>query len=326
MTSSLDVTVVIPTKDRWDLVSRTALPAALGQQGVDVEVVVVDDGSQDETPAGLARLAAVDPRVRVVRHERPRGVSAARNAGVAAARAPWLAFLDDDDIWSPHKLTAQLCALTHAGASWCYARAIAVDATGQPLYDYYFPEPGALAHQLLAAAVVPAGASNVVARVDLVRQLGGFDERFLHLEDWDLWIRLAAAATPAAVHEVHVAVVFHARNKHAVSDQADELDRLIAKHLASTPPRRLTVDRHGHARWVASQHSRAGLHRRAARLYLRAAVDHRSPSDLARAADALLGKRVSRAAWRQHRADPGSALTAPAWLQGWPAPEQAVAP
>src|ERR687896_831399 len=101
-----DVTVVIPTRSRWDLLSTAALPSALAQEDVEIEVIVVDDGSSDTTPDALAELA--DPRVRVLRHQRARGVARARNAGIAAARGEWIAFLDDDDLWSPRKLRLQL--------------------------------------------------------------------------------------------------------------------------------------------------------------------------------------------------------------------------
>src|SRR5690348_694187 len=97
-----DISVVIPTRNRWDLLSRSGLSAALMQEDVDVEIIVVDDGSTDETPARLAALE--DPRVTVIRHDQPRGVAAARNRGIAAARGEWLAFLDDDDLWAPDKL------------------------------------------------------------------------------------------------------------------------------------------------------------------------------------------------------------------------------
>ena len=94
-----EVSVVVPTRDRWELLSTCALPSATCQEGVAIEVIVVDDGSSDGTAAGLAALD--DPRVLTVRHDRPRGVSAARNSGIRAARGTWLAFLDDDDLWAP---------------------------------------------------------------------------------------------------------------------------------------------------------------------------------------------------------------------------------
>jgi len=186
------------------------------------------------------------------------------------------------------------------------------------LYPYYFPDPAELPAQLLESAVVPAGASNVLARTRLVRDLGGFDERLFHLEDWDLWIRLASAGRASAVREVLVSVLFHPAQKHAVHDQSGELDYLIRKHASLTPPRRLSVDRLGHARWVAAQHSRAGMHGRAAALYLHGAIRHRSPGNVLRALDALGAKRPSSALARLRREPPAPPAAAPAWLQRCP--------
>jgi glycosyltransferase involved in cell wall biosynthesis len=307
-----EVSVIIPTRDRWELLSQTALPAALGQEDVDLEVIVVDDGSAAERASHIGALE--DARVRVLRHERARGVSAARNAGIAAAKAEWLAFLDDDDVWSPWKLRSQMDRAEAEDAAFAYSGAVAVDGRGRVLYTSYFPGPEHLSDELLVAAVIPAGASNVVARTQVVRELGGFDEGFRHLEDWDLWIRLAARARGAGLPEIHVCMHFHAANKHATHDQSEELDLLVAKHASLRPPRLLRVDRRGYARWVASQHSRAGQHRRAASLYLRVALAHRSPADVLRALDALLGKRFT-TMWRRPARD---IRPAPPWLQRYP--------
>jgi GT2 family glycosyltransferase len=318
MDSGLEVSVVIPTRDRWPLLSATALPVALGQEDVDLEVVVVDDGSTDETPVQLRALQATEPRLRVLRHDRPRGVSAARNAGLAAARGEWVAFLDDDDVWSPRKLRAQLDVAGAENACYVYAGAVALGEHGQVLYTYYFPDPADLPAKLLQSAVIPGGASNVVARTALVRELGGFDERLLHLEDWDLWIRLVSAGRAAAVGEILVGVLFHSENKHALHDQSAELEYLIEKHASLTPARTLSVDRRGHARWVASQHSRAGRHRQAAWLYLRGAVEYRSPGNVLRAVDALLAKRPSAALAYLTKRTPPAATAAPPWLAWCP--------
>ena len=91
----MDVSVVIPTRNRSALLSRT-LRSALRQEHVEFEVIVVDEASSDDTPALLSAVG--DSRVRVLRHEMPRGLSGARNHGAEHARAEWLAFLDDDDL------------------------------------------------------------------------------------------------------------------------------------------------------------------------------------------------------------------------------------
>src|SRR2546427_7128355 len=106
-TRNAEVTVVIPTRNRSRLLP-VAVASALGQEDVEVEVVVVDDASTDETPDLIADLA--DERVRVLRLSTRHGVARARNIGIAEARGGWLAFLDDDDIWGPRKLRWQLDA------------------------------------------------------------------------------------------------------------------------------------------------------------------------------------------------------------------------
>ncbi|MFL5884580.1 MAG: glycosyltransferase family 2 protein, partial [Thermoleophilaceae bacterium] len=95
------VSVVIPTHNRWPQM-RGTLDGALGQTGVEHEVIVVDDCSSDGTAEGLAGIE--NDRLRFLRHEQNRGVAAARNTGIEAARHEWLAFLDDDDLWAPNKL------------------------------------------------------------------------------------------------------------------------------------------------------------------------------------------------------------------------------
>lgn len=316
MTDSPQISVVIPTCDRWPLLVARALPAALEQEGVDHEVIVVDDGSTDGT-ATLAELA--DPRLRVVRRERPGGMALARNAGLEAARGEWVAFLDDDDVWSPRKLHAQLETAQAEKADWVYAAAIAVDEHRAVLHPLYLPQARELRDELHQNCVIPAGCSNVIVRTPLIRSLGGFDETFVHVADWDLWIALADAGKAAVCDEVLVAYLLHERNIHVVQDPSREVDVLIRKHAHANPPLRLTTpDRIAYSRWVASQGLRAGLHRQAAAVYLRAAFRYRSPGNLLRAVDALLAKRASAAASclgaRRRRAE-STPPPAPDWLR-----------
>jgi glycosyltransferase involved in cell wall biosynthesis len=289
MTDGPEISVVIPTKNRFQLLTARALRSALDQEGVDLEVVVVDDGSHDGTAERVAGLG--QPRVRVVRRTQSGGMAAARNTGIAEASGEWLALLDDDDVWSPHKLVTQLEATRRTGADFVYAGAIAVDEAGRVLHTLYLPPADELAEKLQYACVLPAGCSNVLVRTETVRALGGFDEALEHVADWDLWLRLCDVATAAVCEDVLVAYLLHAENMHVVSDPSRELDYLIEKHA---PEKRIRPDRVGYSRWVAAQRSRAGRHRDAARLYLRGAVAQRAPANLVRAVDALLAKRPSR--------------------------------
>src|SRR5215475_11016084 len=105
MASLPDVSVVIPTLARPDLVAR-AVRSALAQTVENIEVIVVIDGPDDETPPALAAIG--DARLRVVQLAERGGAPNARNSGVRAALAPWTALLDDDDEWLPNKLEIQL--------------------------------------------------------------------------------------------------------------------------------------------------------------------------------------------------------------------------
>lgn len=288
-----EVTVVIPTRDRSQLLATHALPSALCQEGVSLEVVVVDDGSSDGTSERIGELD--DPRLRTLRHEAPRGVSAARNTGIAAARGEWIAFLDDDDLWAPWKLERQLAAARSAGAPWVYAAAIVVGDGARPLYAHPLPDAASVAAALEGGNIVPAGPSNVVARTDLVRRLGGFDESLSQGEDWDVWLKLARTARPAVCDEVLVATLSHAERSifRYRPNALDDIERMLAKHRPVT-----REDRLGASQWLAGQHHRAGNRLRASATYLRAAVAYRSPGNLPAALGALGGERGMRLASR----------------------------
>jgi len=262
--TAVDVTVVIPTLNRRELLARAALPSALRQTGVEVEVLIVDDGSTDGTSTWVAELG--DPRVRAIRHEAPRGVAAARNAGIGEAAAPWIAFLDDDDHWSPHKLAAQLAGLVRTpGAAFSYTSALVVAADGEPQDVMEAPPATEIRDRLLHQNVMPAGSSNVVASTELLRSLGGFDEGLAYLADWDLWIRLALAGRAVACDDALVAYVRHSARMQLTGRAAlAELDRLRARHASSG----FAPDGGRLLSWVASEQRRRGRRTEALATYV----------------------------------------------------------
>jgi glycosyltransferase involved in cell wall biosynthesis len=324
MSRSPEVSVVIPTRDRWPLLSRHALPSALGQIGVELEVIVVDDGSTDETPVHLARVG--DARLRVIRIDpadrpaRSRNTAHARNRGVEAARGEWVAFLDDDDLWSPDKLRAQLDAAERATASFVYSGVIAIDEDMRVLEEQEFPDPSELPSLLLHGNFVPGGGSNAMAKVELVRRAGGFDETLVFVEDWDLWIRITRLGRIAACREIHVARLEHREGAlfRERPDVVEDVARLLRKYVQVGDERKLAT-----TVWLASEHYKAGRRRSAAALYFRAAVRFRSFGNLPPALGALAGDRGMRLARRllltlrgtAHFGEPRPpAPPAPAWL------------
>jgi glycosyltransferase involved in cell wall biosynthesis len=313
-----DVTVVIPTRSRWDLLSTAALPSALGQEDVKLEIVVVDDGSTDETAKKLQERS--DVRLRVVRHERPQGVARARNAGIRAARGEWIAFLDDDDLWAPRKLRVQLDAAADEDASFAYGGAAAVAEDRSWLYSLAPPDPAVLPSTLLARNVLWGGCSNVIVRSEVVRRLGGFDERLFQLTDWDLWIRLSHSGRAVACPEVVVACIEHRRSMLLTTDDDvfAEFEYVEGKHRAAREAAGIRLDRRIFTRWVALGHRRAGRPFRASRLYIIGAVRNRDPANVARALATPLGERSVAWARRAMKRQPSSGLSTflsePPWL------------
>ena len=230
MTVERAVTAVIPTHDRPAMLSAT-LGAVLRQRDVDLEVVVVDDGST--RPVQRVVDAAGDERVRVVRHDRGRGVVAARNAGVAVASGAWVAFCDDDDLWAPDKLARQLAAAEQSGHRWVYTGSVDIDLAGRVIGGGPPVPPEEATAALHRFNAISGGGSSVVVAADLLADAGGFDSAFqgTHLEDWELWLRLASRALPDWVPAPLVGYRVHPANASLdVASLRAGLDRLQARH------------------------------------------------------------------------------------------------
>jgi glycosyltransferase involved in cell wall biosynthesis len=279
-----EISVVIATRNRWHTLRDSALRSALSQRDVELEVIVVDDGSTDETPARLRELD--DSRVRVISLEVSRGVAAARNTGVAAARGDWIAFLDDDDLWSPVKLRTQLDCADATGASLVYARVAEIDDDGRLLQ--LSGVEATTRDVILRWNTIPAGASNVIARAEHVRGVGGFDERLTYVADWDLWIGLTGLGGIALVPDILVAYVRHGSGMVFAGRRAvDEMRYFVDKRRGDG----LRVDPAVFLWWIAADNRLNGRRRDAAATYFRTALAYRKPRRLVRAVAALVAPR-----------------------------------
>jgi glycosyltransferase involved in cell wall biosynthesis len=288
MAARPEVSVVIPTRDRWDLLARS-LKGALGQREVSLEVIVVDDGSTEPAPSG--RSPFDDRRVVIHRSDVSRGVAHARNTGIGQANADWVAFLDDDDLWAPAKLRTQLDRAAAAPSDFVYSAAVIVDAELEPTRLLRPPSAGEVRESIRVQNAIPAGQSNVLATTSLLRELGGFDERLSMSADWEMWIRLATAGSAQVCPDVHVAWVIHDANMHRVHPRSDaEFELLAGRHLRDRATRR-RAEIFG-AKWRAYSHRRAGERLAASREYLRTGLAQRSPGLLLRGVAVLGGERV----------------------------------
>lgn len=189
-----------------------AVASAATQDWLSLEIVVVDDASTDGSPDIVRRLAAQDPRIRLVVHEHNGGPAAARNSILATARGAFVAFFDDDDESLPDRIRKQVETLLAYEAS-SGVQLVACHAAGERRYanDYVKPLPAigarpivphgpALADYLLFYRRLPSwsygagpGAGSQLARRETFAQLGGFDARLRRVEDVDFAIRLALA-------------------------------------------------------------------------------------------------------------------------------------
>jgi glycosyltransferase involved in cell wall biosynthesis len=257
-----EVSVIIPTHNRRRLLELT-LKSVLWQRNVDFETIVVDDGSTDDTPRLLRSLG---DRIRVIRHEQPRGVSAARNHGIAVARGEWVAFLDDDDLWAPDKLNLQLEALRRNGRCWAYAGAVEITMENRILAGQPPAPPQRVVAEVMMRNILPAGSSNVIVSRAWIPGPTVFDGSFYHSADWDLWIRLARRGPPAYVSKPLVAYRFHpgsaSLDLEGMFSEADEIERRYGG----------PVDRSDFNRYLARLAKRAGWGQIALRYYGRAAV------------------------------------------------------
>lgn len=183
----LDVSVVIPTHNRARELTR-ALRSVAAQSVPPREVIVVDDGSVDETPHVMKSQF---PWVRYIR-QRNRGVSRARNAGIEIASGEWLAFLDSDDTWFPDKLERQHRLLgSRPRFLWCHTDEIWI-RRGQRVnpMDKHAKQGGSIFMHCLARCVVSP--STVLIRREMLDAVGLFDETLPACEDYDLWLRISA--------------------------------------------------------------------------------------------------------------------------------------
>jgi glycosyltransferase involved in cell wall biosynthesis len=258
----MTVSVVIPTRNRSALLGMT-LRSVLRQQSVDLEVIVVDEASSDDTASMLA--AVNDRRLRVIRHDTPQWLAAARNHGAMEARGRWLAFIDDDDLWAPDKLVRQLEAAEAADRDWVYTGAVNIE--GWRIVQSRRPLPPEDTMTALPRYnPIPGGGSNVMWRRSMWMKVGPFDTRLRSAEDWEMSIRSARHGPPAWVCRPLIAKRVHETNMSLDVAEIMRATRFI-EDLHHT-----RVDWGRIHRWLAERYLRKGQRRAALGQFAKAAM------------------------------------------------------
>ncbi|MBE9076934.1 glycosyltransferase family 2 protein [Romeria aff. gracilis LEGE 07310] len=195
--SSLDnplVSVIVPAYNAEKFIAET-LDSVMAQTYSNLEVLVVDDGSQDRTGEIVAAYTQKNRRIRLLRQQNA-GVAAARNFAIAQSTGEFIAPLDADDIWYPENLEQQVQRLIETNAGLTYAWSLDIDATNQPIGGFRASRISGRVYKTLACHNFIGNASAAVFRRSCVEQVGGYRSDFQQqgaqgCEDWDLYLRIA---------------------------------------------------------------------------------------------------------------------------------------
>jgi glycosyltransferase involved in cell wall biosynthesis len=239
--SSTMVSVVLPTYNRAELLRR-AITSVLRQTHDQVELLVVDDCSTDETAQVVG--SSPDPRVTYLRTESNSGQAAARNLGMEQAIGEWVAFLDDDDEWLPQHLSSALAAASRAPAAGVVYRPYYVSVDDRVL-DHPIATPAGNVVRAMASGWVASLTSSLVVR--RVHVLPGYDTTVVGVEDFDYWLSLALR-TEFAVDPTPLVIVDKSprldRSNLGLARRLEAVDRLEQKWTSTMASLGLTAAFH----------------------------------------------------------------------------------
>ncbi len=225
------VSVVMPVFNSGEWLAE-AINSVRTQSLAEFELIIIDDGSTDQTESVIASAARDDARIRTVRQER-RGVAAALNNGIALARSPVIARMDGDDIAKPDRLRQQLAFLEahpHVAAvgSWAYV----IDERGRRTGELR-PETEPSALQRLLPKTNPFVHSSMMLSARVLRGVGGYRATLEGAEDYDLWLRISEQAKLANLPEFLLSYRRHSASASATAAQRQLLSARLARLSAA---------------------------------------------------------------------------------------------
>ncbi len=206
------VSIIIPNYNYANYV-RSAIDSALNQTYQNTEIIVIDDGSTDNSKEVLDSYGE---RIKTIFGEN-QGVSAARNAGIEQCAGDFVAFLDADDVWLPTKIEKQLerfekepaLGLVHVGV-------MDIDSKGKRLVARLDGLEGDISHELLLfnRSVILGGGSGMMIPKKVLDEIGGFDTELSTSADWDLFYRIASRYNVGFINEILLQYRMHGANMH----------------------------------------------------------------------------------------------------------------
>jgi glycosyltransferase involved in cell wall biosynthesis len=230
------VSVIMPAYNAARFITP-ALDALARQTFRDFEVLVIDDGSQDQT---AALVQSYGPPVTYL-HQPHGGVSRARNTGVRRALGQYIAFHDADDLWEPTKLAQQVAVLdSHPRMGLCFTSALVVDIDLQPLRVIRARRYADFCEALLLyPSVVSGSCSSAMVRRACVERVGAFDPELSISADWDYWLRLSLLTDFAPIPEPLMQYRLWAGSmSHEIALWERDVWRVLRKFYAANPPQK----------------------------------------------------------------------------------------
>lgn len=206
------VSVIIPTYNREQKI-QYAIRSVLRQAYQNFEIIIVDDGSTDNTEQLIEDLQKKDSRVKYLKQENSGGTSKPRNLGISKSRGKYLAFLDSDDEWMETKLEKQLELFRNSddpNLGFVACNAIIINKREEskiyslPKYKNYFKE-------FLTRTIITS-CSSVVIKKSVINKVGGFDENLKTGVDWEMWIRISKSFNFNFVDEPLIKYYVHKNN------------------------------------------------------------------------------------------------------------------
>lgn len=226
------VSVIIPTYNPNPVYFQRAIQSVLTQTYPSIEIIVIDDHSQD-----ISFLNQDFPiNVKVLTNKKNKGVSASRNSAIKASIGHYIALLDQDDFWTPEKLQKQIACMEKFDAMLSYCDMSCVDPSGkkQFLYSDKFGKYGGNQINLNIGNLNFMGCSTMVFTKKRFDEIGGFDETFNYSEDWDLAIRLVAYQNACYIDKPLVTYQLKSKSFQRFNMRYHgEIIRIVCKHNLS---------------------------------------------------------------------------------------------
>jgi glycosyltransferase involved in cell wall biosynthesis len=203
-----EVSVIIPTCRRPDKVHST-IKSVVNQTFTDLEIIVVNDDEDDKPVKDLIDTLR-DKRIHYFRNQRKKGPNGARNTGFDKANGRYIAFLDDDDIWYPHKIQRQMRKFNQSSdeVGFVYSGFEIISNIEPEISRKIYPQKkGKVLIDIINGNFV--GSPTPLIRKDILQQTGLYDENLESAQDWDLWIRIADKTEFEYVDEILARYVVH---------------------------------------------------------------------------------------------------------------------